>query len=254
MSRKKIRGIIIAVALFYLVIVVLAIVLLKDDHSVLAKQTMAEILFGSKEQDTEQITEQKTESPEDILERWTEKKTEAVPGPIIDPGTESLITESVTEQVTEPITEQVAEPVTEQVTEPVTEQVTEPVTEQVTGPVTEQVTEPVTERTTEPVTEKASEEKPVIYPETGDKYYVFETLNKDKLLLMRASGDKKAKAIGECKPHTRGVVLEMGESWTKVYTNNRAGYCFTEYIEITEVTREEYEEMAETLGVKLGGN
>ena len=238
MSRKRIRVIIVTVALFYLVIVVLAIFLLKDDHSVLAKQTMADILFGNKEQGKAQNTEQITESPEAILERWTEKKTEPVPG---------------TEAATEPITEKVTEPVTEVVTEPVTEVVTEPVTEEATEPVTEEVTEPVTEEVTEPVTEKASEEIPVIYPETGEKYYVFETQNKKQLLLMRASGSKSAKAIGECKPHTRGVVLELGESWTKVYTNNREGYCFTEYIEITEVTREEYEEMAETLGVKVGG-
>ena len=225
MSRKKIRRIILAVSLFYVIVAVLAFFMLKDNESVLAKQTMAEILFGKKT-DAEKTTA--SESPDDILGKWTraatEHSTEAWAG-------KTTFSEAVTEKVTEMPTEKV------------TEMPTEKVTEAATGKVTQAATEKVTEAATEKKTEEAQKARVVVAPQADGKYYAFDSLNTSQYLLMRESATKQSKAIAQLKAHTTGALIERGDSWSKVAANGKVGYCYTPYIRIREVTREEYEEI-----------
>lgn len=229
MSRKKIRRIILAVSLFYVIVAVLAFFMLKDNESVLAKQTMAEILFGKK---TEAEKTTASESPDDILGKWTraatEHSTEAWAG-------KTTFSEAVTEKVTEMPTEKVTEMPTEKVTEAATEKVTEAATEK--------VTETATEKVTEKKTEEAQKARVVVAPQADGKYYAFDSLNTSQYLLMRESATKQSKAIAQLKAHTTGALIERGDSWSKVAVNGKVGYCYTPYIRIREVTREEYEEI-----------
>ncbi|MBQ9871321.1 MAG: hypothetical protein IJM27_05255 [Eubacterium sp.] len=249
MSRKKIRRIILAVSLFYMIVAVLAIFMLKDNESVLAKQTMAEILFGKK---TEAEKTTASESPDDILGKWTraaaEHSTEAWAGKTTfsETVTEKW-TEAATEWMTEAVKEKVTEMPTEKVTEAATEKVTQAATEKVTEAVTEKVTEMPTEKVTEAATEKKTEEaqkaRVVVAPQADGKYYAFDSLNTSQYLLMRESATKQSKAIAQLKAHTTGALIERGDSWSKVAANGKVGYCYTPYIRIREVTREEYEEI-----------
>lgn len=242
MSRKRIRRIIVAVSVFYVLVAVMAFLMLKDSDSVLAKQTMAEILF-----DKETVTEQSTtvDSPDDILERWTEAKT-------VEPVTEipDLPTEELTEMVTETpiVTEEATEFITERATE--TKQVTEEVTEQAAETVTsEEMTSETTEKVTETDTGEATDLKIEVIPQADGKYYLFEYGNTKQRLLMRETGNKSAKVVGDMKAHTRGAVLELEDGWSKVYADGRIGYCYTDYIQITEVKEDEYRTFLEEKGV-----
>lgn len=221
MSRKKIRRIILAVSLFYVIVAVLAFFMLKDNESVLAKQTMAEILFGKK---TEAEKTTASESPDDILGKWTRAATEH--------STEAWAGKTT-----------FSEAVTEKVTEMPTEKVTEAATEKVTEAATEKVTETATEKVTEKKTEEAQKARVVVAPQADGKYYAFDSLNTSQYLLMRESATKQSKAIAQLKAHTTGALIERGDSWSKVAVNGKVGYCYTPYIRIREVTREEYEEI-----------
>lgn len=231
MSRKKIRIVILAVAFFYLTVTGLAVIMLKDNESVLAKQTLSEILRGSDRNggsdggnDPELIIEDRTEEYEG---RKTEEE-----GPYIPP-----ITERQTEDATESFWENLTEEASGNTVQVVTEEPTEIRTE-----------EP-TETKTEETTEEGAEQREILLPQEDGKYYVYESTNQSKLLLMRESPTQRSKAIAELKPHTRGGVIELGDQWTKVSANGKIGYCFTEYIKITEAAKEEYEELLKKSGV-----
>ena len=231
MSRKKIRIVILAVAFFYLTVTGLAVFMLKDNESVLAKQTLSEILGGSDRNggsdggnDPELIIEDRTEEYEG---RKTEEE-----GPYIPP-----ITERQTEDATESFWENLTEEASGNTVQVVTEEPTEIRTE-----------EP-TETKTEETTEEGAEQREILLPQEDGKYYVYESTNQSKLLLMRESPTQRSKAIAELKPHTRGGVIELGDQWTKVSANGKIGYCFTEYIKITEAAKEEYEELLKKSGV-----
>ena len=246
MSRRKIRGIIAAVCAFYVVVAVLAIFMLKDNESVLAHKTMADLLFGKEETASSPVDPGKSSDPEpekdpnisndpnSILERWTEQRTEGW----------SEEQEPFTEAVTVPVTEAPTETVTEAPTEVVTEEPTEEATE----PPTEEATEPPTEEVTEEPTEEATEELPEFGPQADGKYYVFETINRNQVLLMRESATKNSKAVGQLKSHSTGVVIERGTTWTKLYAKGTVGYCITEALEFKEVSKEEFEEMVRRSG------
>ena len=223
MSRKKIRYVITAVIMFYIIVVACAFIMLKEDDSVLADKTMAEILFERDEAKNEKSpkaksTEAKTEKPTET-ETVTEKPTE---------------TEPVTEKPTETETE------TEKPTE--TESVTEKPTE--TEEITEEVTEPETEESTEKITEQVEE---------PEHYYTFTTTNKSTILNMRNAPNKKGSIIAKLNPHTTGYVIEKGEKWTKLATKKKIGYCATQYLEFDEISKEEYEEMVESYGLQDEG-
>ncbi len=232
MSRKKIRTIIVSVSIFYLIVAVMSIFMLKENDSVLAEKNMAQILFG-KETDTNTDPEAGSEAdpeedpdgdPDRILEKWTDTVTEKA-------------TEAVTEKVTEAATEKVTEAVTEKVTEAVTAKATEAVTEKATEAVTAKATEAVTEKATEAASENITD----IVPQTDGKYYIVETTNQKYLLIMREAAAKRSKAVTQLKPQTTGVVIEKEDQWTKIYADGKIGYCYNQYLQFREVTKEEYD-------------
>ena len=239
MSRKKIKAVIIAVSVFYVIVAGLALLLLDDDKSVLANSTMAELLFGedSGEKHAEVSTGSSEEDPNAILERWTEAK----------PVTEA-VTEVWTEEETELVTEAPTETPTEGPVWTITEAVTEQKTEKPTETLTEEPTETMTEEVTEEPAEDPAAELPEFGPQADGKYYIFESINKDQLLLIRESGTKNSQAIGQLKPHSKGVVVEPGETWTRIYAKGTLGYCINEALEIREVTKEEFEDMVQRSG------
>ncbi|MBR3539779.1 MAG: hypothetical protein IKN79_12000 [Eubacterium sp.] len=255
MSRKKIRIVILAVAFFYLTVTGLAVIMLKDNESVLAKQTLSEILRGSDRNggsdggnDPELIIEDRTEEYEG---RKTEEEGPYIP-PITERQTEDA-TESFWENLTEEASGNTVQVVTEEPTEIRTEEPTDKKTEEPTEIRTEEPTdkktEEPTETKTEETTEEGAEQREILLPQEDGKYYVYESTNQSKLLLMRESPTQRSKAIAELKPHTRGGVIELGDQWTKVSANGKIGYCFTEYIKITEAAKEEYEELLKKSGV-----
>ena len=111
MSKKRNRRIIAAVFLFYLIVGILAIIMLKDSTSVLAEHNMVDVLFGDASAD--KAPSRTEEDPGKIMDKWNEN---ALPGP----------TESVTREPEEIVTEQIGpvQSVTEQ------KQPSETVTEQ----------------------------------------------------------------------------------------------------------------------------
>ena len=58
MSRKKIRYLILGVIVFYIVTVAFTFFMLKSDDSVLAEQTLSEILFGKENEESSKSANQ----------------------------------------------------------------------------------------------------------------------------------------------------------------------------------------------------
>lgn len=108
--------------------------------------------------------------------------------------------------------------------------------------------EAVSETYEEPSSEEASEpestEPEPIEPE--EHYYSFKTNNTDTRLRMRAEPDEDAKIIYELKPGSSGYVVELGDDWSKVSAYGHEGYCANEFLTMTEITEEEYDELKET--------
>ena len=238
MSRKKIRMVIVLVALFYVIVTVMALALLEENESVLADTTMAEILFGSGEEQAVSTESSTGNDPGDILERWS-----------------SVVSEEITREITEEVTDEVTEEITKEITEEVTEKVTEEVTEEVTEGVTEGVTEELTE--TETSTEEGSgehAEEPVkIISQTEGKYYSFVTKSSINLM-MREYGDIKARVVGQLKPGQTGVIIEKGEEWSRLFAKGTIGYSITDALNIEEISREEFIERVEASGGQYGGD
>ena len=262
MTRKRIRAIIISVAVFYLIVSVLAFFMLKESESVLADKTMAELLFGN-EETTEAA---KTGSggndplPEIILDRPTEKGQEEKTETFMESNTEFISGRS-TETIPEP--ELITESITSEATEEVTTEATETAmtTEKTTDGTTEKVTDRTTEKTTDGTTEKATEKTTEASTGTtagtmvinDGKYYSFVSSNALWELRMRAEPNEKSKTVTTLQPKTPGIVLEKGDPWTKVFARGKTGYCYNQYLAMTEVTKEEYEELKKKYGYKDEG-
>lgn len=90
----------------------------------------------------------------------------------------------------------------------------------------------------EPVEEEV-EEAPV----EEEHYYSFRTNNKDTILRMREGPGDDAKIIYELRPGSMGYVIELGDEWSKVSAYGHEGYCSNEFLTMTEVTADEYEEL-----------
>ncbi len=135
--------------------------------------------------------------------------------------------------------------------ESVEEVVEEPVVEE---PKEEPVVEePVVE---EPVVEEPVEE-PVVEEESPLKYYTFKTNTKSTILRLREQPSQDSAILKKLKMQTPGYVLKPGNVWCKVVTETgETGYCATQYLVLTEVTKEEfpqeYVDMVEAPDEELG--
>jgi len=94
------------------------------------------------------------------------------------------------------------------------------------------------EATSEAVTEDTPEE------ESGEeKYYSFTVITSGfKNLNMRAEATTESKIIGTIPHGVTGYVLEVGDEWSKVSYNGKEGYCSNEFINLKEISKEEFEE------------
>ncbi len=116
--------------------------------------------------------------------------------------------------------------------------------------------EPMVETEPEPVPEPEPEPEPLPEPEDTvsedsvseneaeeEHYYSFKSNNTDTRLRMRAEPDEKAKVVYELKPGTTGYVIELGDEWSNVCAYGNKGYCANEFLTMTEISKEEYDEL-----------
>ena len=116
-------------------------------------------------------------------------------------------------------------------------------TEESTEAVTEEPEEAVTEEPSEEAVEEPSEEVVPEEPADGEKYYSCTAItSKASRLNMRRQPTIKEKIVGTIPPGETGYVLETGDEWTKVCYKGHEGYCSNEYLNLQEITKEEYEE------------
>ncbi|MBQ9567327.1 MAG: SH3 domain-containing protein, partial [Lachnospiraceae bacterium] len=110
------------------------------------------------------------------------------------------------------------------------------------------------EAATEPATEEASEETVVTEPASepleeepveAKHYYSFKTNNTDSILRMREGPGEEYRVIYELKPGSTGYVKELGDEWSKVIASGVEGYCSNEYLTMTEITEDAYNELVE---------
>ncbi|MBR6172610.1 MAG: hypothetical protein IKQ49_05505 [Eubacterium sp.] len=253
MSRRKIRRIIIAVSFFYIIVAVLSIVMLDRDQFVIAgkneaatdEETTAVKTDIDLSLPTESSTQDDTDAPTEevtVTSAPVEEQTEALTG---KPTVASTETDTLTEEPTDAPTE--TDALTEEPTD--TSMETDTLTEEPTDASTE---DPTNEPTDAP-TEEGTEEVVEIVPNTNGKYYLFETVNEGRLLMMREYGSKNAKTINQLRPHSVGVLIELGDEWSRIYANGSIGYSITEALEIREVTKEEYEEQVRISSLQDGG-
>ncbi len=77
-------------------------------------------------------------------------------------------------------------------------------------------------------------------PATMQHYYKFTTINKLEILHVRTTPSLEADILARLKPGTVGYVLEKGDAWSLITTGDITGYAFNEYLEFTEIPKEEY--------------
>ncbi len=106
------------------------------------------------------------------------------------------------------------------------------------------IAEPKTEEepVAEPETVKEPAEEQVEEPETYEvRYFTFVTGTQRDTLRMRTEPSESGQIITKLKKKTFGYVLKPGNKWCKVVTKGgSSGYCATEYLILTEVTKEDF--------------
>ncbi len=115
--------------------------------------------------------------------------------------------------------------------EPVAE---EPVVEEEPAAEEPVVEEPATE---EPVAEEPATEEPEI------RYFTFKVGTQTESLRVREEGSDDGRIITKLRKGTPGFVLKPGNEWSLIATpGDTTGYCYTGYLELTEVTKEDFPE------------
>lgn len=89
----------------------------------------------------------------------------------------------------------------------------------------------------EPAKEPYIEES---YTEEKQSYYRFTVAALKSFLNCRATPDKKGKVVGRLKSGAQGYVLETGDDWILITTGKVTGYVSGEYIELEEISKEEF--------------
>ena len=105
---------------------------------------------------------------------------------------------------------------------------------------TEPLPEPEPEPEPEPVVEDtvSSDEA-----EEEEHYYSFKSNNTDTKLRMREEPDEKSRIVYELKPGTTGYVIEIDDEWSEVCAYGNKGYCANEFLTMTEISKDEYDEL-----------
>jgi uncharacterized protein YgiM (DUF1202 family) len=99
------------------------------------------------------------------------------------------------------------------------------------------------------IAEPKVEEEPVAEPEEAAKepetyevrYFTFVTDTQKDNLRMRTEPSESGQIITKLKKNTTGYVLKPGNKWCRVVTKGgSSGYCATQYLILTEVTKEDF--------------
>lgn len=76
-----------------------------------------------------------------------------------------------------------------------------------------------------------------------ERYFTFKTSTTRTVLNFRKEPSENAKVLWKLAPGTFGYILLPGNEWCKVaLENGEIGYCATEYLDMTEVTRADFPE------------
>lgn len=103
----------------------------------------------------------------------------------------------------------------------------------------------------EPEQEKEPEqEAESVQPETeteqqgteqqGSVYYAFTVRGDISSLNLRKVPDMNGKILGRLMPEQTGYVLEYGDEWSLVTTGKKSGYVNNQYIELEEISEEDF--------------
>ncbi len=84
----------------------------------------------------------------------------------------------------------------------------------------------------------AEETAPAETAEENKTYYSFTVINSD--LNMRQEPNSKSKILGRLKKGTTGYLIEQGEEFSLCAADNKICYLSNKYLEMKEVTAEEY--------------
>ena len=95
--------------------------------------------------------------------------------------------------------------------------------------------EPALESSEEIMEEPMQEE-----PEPEKEYYSFVSTNVENGLNMRIEPDINSESIYKLPPGSKGLVIELGDTWSKVSAQGYTGYCDNEYLSMRQITKEEY--------------
>ena len=71
-------------------------------------------------------------------------------------------------------------------------------------------------------------------------YYAFTVRGDISSLNLRKVPDMDGKILGRLMPEQTGYVLEYGEEWSLVTTGKRSGYVNNRYIELEEISEEDF--------------
>lgn len=76
-----------------------------------------------------------------------------------------------------------------------------------------------------------------------EHYYSFKSNNTDTRLRMREEPDGDSRIVYELRPGTTGYVIEIGDEWSEVCAYGNKGYCANEFLTMTEISKDEYDEL-----------
>ncbi len=81
-----------------------------------------------------------------------------------------------------------------------------------------------------------------IVPET--LFYSFTSINSTTILHMRKEPSLDSPVIARLTPGTKGYIMELGDDWSRVWADNKIGYCSNEFLSLTEISRDDIPEEA----------
>ena len=102
-------------------------------------------------------------------------------------------------------------------------------------PETDEVSE---EETAEPDNTPVEE----VIPEP--QFYSFTSINSTTILHMRKEPSIDSRVIAKLTPGTKGYVMELGDDWSRVWADDKIGYCSNEFLSLTEISKDEIPEEA----------
>lgn len=125
--------------------------------------------------------------------------------------------------------------------ETVTEEVApEPAAE---PPVVEDTMASIAEASVEPEPEVVQEPEPEPEPEPQIRYFSYKVDTTVTILRLRESPSEFSEVIAKLAKGSTGYVLQPGNQWCRVVSSKgNTGYCSTDYLILTEMTKEEFPE------------